>query len=170
MAAAPEIPRWPEGLPVPLVEGYGVKPEDRRVRSEFDIGAQLRMEFDTDETTASCVLILDSEQSNQFDAFERDVLDQGSKYFFMPLWVGGQLLDHLVRFATRPEMTAKEGAEWSQYSFQLDVARREGLMEDDWAEYLLENDPYKFMAFVDRLQAIVNVKLPKAVPVGRVWW
>jgi len=170
MPESPEIPRWPEGLPVPLIDGYGVKPEDRRGRSEFDIGSRFRLQFDTDETAASCALILDAEQSNQFEAFERDVLVQGSRWFLMPLWVAGQMLDHLVRFKTRPEMGAKIGFEWAQYSFELDVARREGLMDEDWAKFLLEADPYLFMKLEDRLQIIVNVKFPKALPFGKKYW
>lgn len=153
------IHRWPEWMPAPLVDGYGVKPEDRRGRPDFDIGSQFRIEFDTDETTASCSLVLDALQSNWFEAFERDLLMQGSRWFLMALWVGGQLTDHLVRFKARPESIAKYG-DHTRYSFQLDVSRREGLMSTGLVEILLIFSPYELLDYHDRLHRIVNFLMP----------
>jgi len=119
--------RWPKWMPPPLVDGYTVKPEDRRLAGDFGINSQFRVEFRTDETTAACALILDTLQANWFETFERDLLRQGHRWFFMGLWVGGQMIEHRVRFRERPAMDAKYGVEWARYSFQLDVFRREGL-------------------------------------------
>ena len=41
------------------------------------------------------------------EAFERDFLIQGSRWFWLPLWVAGQMTDHLVRFKTRPQLASK---------------------------------------------------------------
>ena len=163
------IYRWPDWLKPPLMDGYGVKPEDRRVRADFDIGSQFRIEFDTDETTASCQLWLEPIGANWLEAFERDLLVQGSRWFLMPLWVGGQMADHRVRFKARPEITEVRG-HWSKYTFQLDVSRREGLMDRGLAELLLEIDPYEFMKFEDLLQIVVNEKYPRSLPFGRNYW
>ena len=162
--------RWPEELPVPLVDGYGVAPEDRRSRAEFDIGSHARVVFDTDETAASVLIVLESELSHLFETFERDVLKQGSQWFVMPLWVAGQMADHLVRFRTRPEQNGRMGEETTHYSFELDISWRQGLMDEDLTIFLVENDPYEFMRFEDLLQIVVNEKYPRSLPFGRNYW
>lgn len=162
MAPTPREPiyRWPDWLRPAMVDGYGIKPEDRRIPSEFDIGSQFRIEFDTDETTASCSVFLDPIQSDWFEAFERDALVQGSRWFYMPLWVGGQLTDHLVRFKTRPEMVAKSG-ESSQYNFELDVARRENLMDSGLVWILLMFSPKEWFDYTSRLHYILHILMPE---------
>jgi len=160
------IHRWPSWLDVAVVEGYTVVPEDRRQSSDLEIGTQLRVVFDTDETTITCQLVLDSLSANWFEAFERDILVQGSRWFWLPVWVGGQTIDHLVRFKTRPQLGTREPGEegYSVYSFELNVGKRQGLMEKEWVEFWLENDPYIFVQYEDKLQHVVNVLYPKALP------
>ena len=119
--------RWPDWMPPPVVDGYSVKTDDRRGRADFDEGTRLRIIFNTDESTIDCTVFLDSLQSNWLETFERDVLKQGGRYFMMPLWIGGKMVSHRAKFKGRPEMNSREGFEWAQYSFILEVNRREGL-------------------------------------------
>lgn len=158
-----DIPTWPETMPVPVIDSYVVKPQDRRQKSELDIGTLFRIAFDTDESTTTCILLLNHEEANWFEAFERDILKQGSRWFKMPLWIGGQMFEQKVRFATRPE-AKKESPTHTAYSFELDIAYREGLMEPEWVEYLLDMDPYEFMRLEDRVQIIVNIRYPNSLP------
>lgn len=158
-----QLEKWPSTMPVPITDGYGIKLQDRREVSEFDVGSLRRVKFTTDETLVPCKLYLNSEEANWFEAFERDVLRQGSRWFLMPLWVGGQMAEHTVRFATRPE-ASKETGEYTTYSFELDVAQRQGLMDKDLVEWLIDNNPYDLIAAVDRLQIIVNERLPISLP------
>ena len=164
-----EIHRWPDWLRPALVDGYGVKVEDRRVRSDFDIGSQFRIEFDTDETVASCSLFLDRIQADWFEAFERDILVQGSRWFLMPLWVGGKLIDHLVRFRSRPELSEKRG-DFSRYSFQLDVSKREGLMDSGLVWILMLFSPQELLDFHERIHNTVNFLMPGCSNVPEDLW
>ena len=121
------IYRWPAWMPPPLTDGYTVKPEDRRGRPDFPIRGQFRVEFRTDEAVAACALFLNALQSNWFEAFERGLLRQGTRWFRMDLWVGGQMIEHRVRFRERPQQSGRTGLEYARYTFQLDLFRREGL-------------------------------------------
>ncbi len=160
-----KILRWPSWLEPFLVDGYVVNVEDRRQRSEFDIGSQMRVVFSSDESAIDCSLYLDSLGSNWFEGFERDALIQGSHWFYMPLWVGGQMVDHLVRFKTRPQMGTREAqSEYCTYTFQLEVGRRQELMEKGLVEWFIDNNPQDAIKTFERLQPIVNVKYPEALP------
>jgi hypothetical protein len=147
-----------------LVDGYGLEPVDRTIVTEMEIGAVKRREFDTDETIANCSIFLNAFQANWFEAFERDALRQGSRWFKMPLFTGGELLWHTVRFRGRPKSADKAG-EYMTYSFQLDVEKREGLMPGDLAELLASfDDPDGLYMLDDLLQKLVNVDLPITLP------
>ncbi len=160
-----KILRWPSWLEPSLVDSYAVNVADRRQTSEFDVGSQMRVAFSTDEATVDCSLYLDSLGSNWFEAFERDVLVQGSRWFYMPLWVGGQMVDHLVRFKTRPQMGAREAqSDYCTYTFQLEVGRRQRLMDADLVEWLIGNAPSDMMLVDGLLQEIINIDFPKALP------
>jgi hypothetical protein len=154
---------WPKWMKCPVVDGYGVEPQNRRVVSEMEIGAVYRVEFDTDETVVSCSLFLNGLQSNWFEAFERDLLRQGSMWFKLNLWTGGRLVEHTARFRERPKLTEKMG-EYSTYSFSLDLARREGLMPTALVEVLAFIDPEEFLMAGEILQKTVNEDYPDCMP------
>jgi hypothetical protein len=155
-----EIHRWPDWMPVPLQDGYGVAPEDRRVRSDFDIGSMFRIEYDTDETVISCRLEVNETEANFFEAFERDLLVQGSRWFLMPLWVGGQMMDHLVRFKTRPELSGKELSGEATYTFKLEISKREGLMGEGLIWLLILFGPEDLYHWFNRLHHILHDEMP----------
>lgn len=158
-----ETINWPGWMKYPLVDGYGVEPADRRIVTEMEVGSITRVEFDTDETSVSCSLFLDALGSNWFEAFERDFLRQGSKWFKWKLWIGGRLTEQTVRFKDRPKLTEKSG-QYCTYTFTLDLGKREGLMPTELVEILTYLDPKEFMASAELLQKTVNVDLPESLP------
>ena len=160
---AEKLLKFPSWIKPPVVDDYRVEPVDRRLKSEMEIGSVSRMEFDTDETVATCTLWLKSIQAKWFEGFERDLTRQGTRWFIMPLWVGGELLDHVVKFRERPKLSQKTG-EYCNYSFTLDVSRREGLFPADVTEFLIDVDPAELSPLVELLQTIVNVDWPRALP------
>ena len=81
------------------------------------------MEFNTDECECNCSLILDQDESAWFESFERDVLRQGSTWFEIPLWVGGDLEYHRVRFKDRPQAGNLIGVH-TTYTMTFDVSKR----------------------------------------------
>jgi hypothetical protein len=163
-----DMKRWPKWMKYPTVNGYGIEVAERRIVSDMEIGSLFRVEFDTDESTASCELFLNAIESNWFEGFERSVLYQGSKWFILPLWVGGQLLDHTVRFRERPRLTEKNG-EYSTYAFKLDVSKRNDLMDGELIELLTEHDPEELMKASDLLQIVTNERFPASMPSGRLY-
>lgn len=157
--------RWPEWMGYPVVDDYRVEVLDRRTTTEMEVGAVSRVEFDTDESVATCSLFLKPFQANWFEAFERDLARQGTVWFTMPLWTGGRLLDHTVRFRERPTLAQKTGP-YATYTFTLSVSKREGLIAADVAEILTELDPGRLAAMDDLLNVIVNDLLPASLPFG----
>lgn len=153
---------WPSWMPRAQVDGYGVHPVDRRLTTETESGNIIRRQFDTDEAEADCSLVLNQLQSNWFEAFERDMLGQGSVWFYMPLWVGGEIESHLVRFKTRPKAGSLIGLH-TTYSFTLTVAKRE-IMPRNMAEFLYLNGPdafdESFIEISNRLHVILHVESP----------
>jgi len=151
---------WPEWMGCALVDDYGIQIVDRRISTEMEIGSSRRVEFDTDECIANCSLFLNSLQSSFLGTFERKLLNQGSRWFFMKLYVDGKYETHKVRFRTRPQMGNKTG-DYSEYTFNLDIAKREGQMDDGLAEWLLANDPCMDTWPAAYLHYILHVQSPK---------
>jgi hypothetical protein len=158
-----QIFQWPKWMGYPLVEGYGAEIVDTRVKTEMEIGSTFRIEFDTDQLTANCSMFLQNLQADWFESFEKSLLKQGSKWFQLPLWVGGKLLPHTVRFKERPKLVEKN-YQYTTYSFTLDIARREDMMPDNFVSFLFELDPYEFIRGSDMLQICVNEMFPIALP------
>lgn len=150
---------WPDWMPHPQVNGYGIQPVDRRTKTDMEMGGIYRVEFDTDECTCQCSLVLDRDQAAWFETFERDVLKQGSVWFELPLWIGGQVKRHVVRMQDRPRAGELIGLH-TTYTLTLDVRER-NLMSEDEAEGLLEYPPGQMRKFDDVLHHIVNEMMPE---------
>lgn len=118
--------KWPDWMPLPQVSGYGMTPIDRRIISETEVGSIVRKQFETDECECSCALVLDQLQANFFEAFERDILDQGTRWFTINLWTGGKVATHRVQFMERPTLVGVRGLH-SEYSLKLRVEERKGM-------------------------------------------
>jgi hypothetical protein len=129
----------------------------------MEIGSEVRSEFDTDECVATINLFLNPIQAKWFESFERGVLRQGARWFLFPLWVGGELLDHTVRFRERPKMGSLADGHVT-CAFTLDVGRREGLFPPDITEILIHVSPEEIAPLADILQRVVNVDWPVALP------
>jgi hypothetical protein len=160
---------WPDWMPCPLVNGYGLQVVDRRLTTEMEVGSTKRVEFDTDECIASCTLICDDFQSDFLETFERDLLKQGSRWFLIKLWLGGQLKQQAARFRDRPQITGKAGM-YSTYSFTLDVSKRDGLMDSGSAELLLIYGPDFINQAVNRLHYILHIEAPKVTTTPENIW
>lgn len=155
--AETNLPVWPAWVKCALTDGYSVEVQDRRVVTEMDVGSQMRVEFDTDESRAECTLFLEPLAANWLEAFERSLLAQGSQWFLFPLWVGGRVVRHQARFQTRPRLEEKAGP-YTVYNFTLDIGRRVGLMEDWLCLLLLIYDPDLLTRLCGRINYITHVR------------
>lgn len=114
---------WPCWLPLPEQETYQYEQIDPTKFLQMEIGSLRRRTFDFDALTISCSLILDECQAAFFETFENDLMKQGTLWFYMPLLLGGQILDYRVRFNSRPKVTGVKGFN-TLFSFSIFVGRR----------------------------------------------
>lgn len=159
---------WPKWMPVPQKTGYGAGPVDRRTKTDMEIGARLRTEFDTDESTATCKLILSDFEAGWLETFEHKVLDQGTIWINMPIWTAGRVSQHVVRFKDRPKLTGLQGLH-GIYEFTLDIAER-NLQSRDYAEVLLYYSPDDLTLLSDRLHSVLHVEMPAVTSLPDTLW
>lgn len=133
-----EIYCWPGWMPKAQQSNYSYEPVDRRTKSDMEVGSILRVNYDTDETTLTCKLILDRLQSQWFEVFEQKLLNQGAKWFRMPIQIAGCIEWHTVRFANRPKATIF-APHYTQYDFTLDIWKRDFALCPGIVEFLLCN-------------------------------
>lgn len=101
---------WPYWMPEPERNEYGYDLSDQTTsRSEMEVGCLVRRQFTTDETKIACKIILEDCEPYWFEAFERWVLDQGSEWFVMPLWVAGEKQHYVCQMLDRPKMEQVQG-------------------------------------------------------------
>lgn len=128
---------WPDWMPLAQSDGYAYEPTDRRSKTEMEVGSVLRVNFDSDETTLDCTLILNAVQSQWFEKFERNMLNQGSTWFQMPIQIAGCIERHTVRFAARPKAGSLIGPFHTTYTLKLDVRQRDLPICDEIMDLLL---------------------------------
>ena len=158
---------WPSWMPRAQVDGYGVHPVDRRLTTETEAGNIIRRQFDTDEAEADCSLILNQLQSNWFEAFERDILAQGTVWFMFPLWIGGEVSYAKCRFKTRPKAGNLIGLH-TTYTFSLYVAKRD-IVDGRVAAIMLELGMDGFEYIYNKLHHILHVQSPGLTILPNEW-
>lgn len=142
---------WPEWMPKAQQTSYSYNPTDRRTKTDMEVGSVLRVNYDTDETTLNCQLILNRMQSQWFEVFERNLQNQGAKWFRMPIQIAGCIEWHTVRFASRPKASIK-APHYTQYDLQLDIDRRDLVLCPEVAEFLFCYTPYDFLRIIPVLR------------------
>lgn len=150
---------WPSWMPAPQQDSFSIQPEDRRLTSETEAGAIVRYQFDTDVNVADCTLILNRDQAAWFEAFERDVLMQGSVWFDFPLWIGGDVVREKCRFKTRPKAGNLIGLH-TTYSFSLYVSKRSSSVDGRYAALRMIFDDEQILYITNKLHHILHVQSP----------
>lgn len=131
---------WPDWMPKAQANAYSYEPTDRRSKTDMEVGSVLRVNFDTDESSLTCTLILNAVQAQWFEIFEKNLLNQGAAWFQMPVQTGGCVEWHTVRFAQRPKASWKS-PHYTQYDLKLDLWQRELSMCMELEELLLCQSP-----------------------------
>jgi hypothetical protein len=127
---------WPQWMSIPRKNNYSYELADRTIESPMEIGTFKRVEFDTDETTISCTLILCNRlQLEWFEKFERDCLRQGSKWFRMPIYMSGYVDWYTVQIKGRPKFGGLIGISHTTVTLQVRIEKRD-LMDDDVFEII----------------------------------
>lgn len=150
--------KWPTWMPTPLQSGYGGGPVDTRATSDTEAGSLLRKQHNTDEQDITCSIVCDEFQAAFFEAFERDKLAQGTVWFELPIFIGGELRYYKVRFKQRPKITEVK-ATYTYYGFVVTVYKRELL--DKWiVDLLLLFSPAEIYLLYSRLHTVLHIEYP----------
>lgn len=144
---------WPKWMPRAQSNGYSYEPTDRRSKTDMEVGSVLRVNFDTDETTLDCTLILNAVQAQWFEKFERDFLSQGARWFQMPIQIANCIEWHTVRFASRPKAASLIGPFHTSYTLKLDVQKRDLKLCDEVVDLLLCLDPSEIKNSADYVKS-----------------
>lgn len=147
---------WPDWMPKPQRNGYSYEPADRRSKTDMEVGSVLRVNFDIDETTLTCTLILNRFQAAWFEAFERGTLHQGAQWFEMPIQTGGEINWHTVRMAARSKAGSLIGPCYTTYTLQLELDHRNLVISDELAEILICIAPEDLVESTKTVRNFVN--------------
>lgn len=106
------MPAWPELLNELAERGsWSFKTKPQAARTDFDRGpARVRRRFTTQVSETSFTMNLSSVEFEVFKAFVEDDLLGGTKWFTMPVFMGGGYAFGAVRFKNSEEpFTASDG-------------------------------------------------------------
>ena len=126
------VGEWPAWMPTPLQQNFTIKPVDTRTISQMEVGTSIRKQFSGDELEATGSVLLDQDSSAWFERFEKETLEQGTTWFYFPVWSGGNLQTQLVRFKQRPTLSQVNSLH-SRYDFVLQVEKRSFLNDSAYA-------------------------------------
>ncbi len=155
------LPRWPESMPSLQKGGYSYDLADRALTSDSDMPKVKRVDFSIDEVNIKARLVLNPSEAAFLEAFERDVLNQGCRWFLLPLWISGEMREYKVRFKSRLKLAQVFGRN-SIYDLDLEMGRR-NLLDAVSVAWLLFFSPEEIVHLSDRLHGILNYQLPGAL-------
>lgn len=129
-----DLPTWPEGLPLPLRDGYGFTPYNNILRTEMDSGrARQRLDFEDAPATGNLRFRFSSPEASLFEAWRSRVAKAG--WFTMELLTPLGFGTHTVRFTDAPIGGTLVGKFLWDYSCKVEL-RFQPLLEPGWAEIL----------------------------------
>ena len=150
---------WPTTLPLPTVQGYGIRPGEAILRTEMEEGpARQRKRFTQVPSRISVRWLMKREQFALFEAWYRWHAKEGGEWFEIDLLGGIGLTAHEARFTRQFEAKLVGGVLWEIVS-ELEIRERPVLTEDALA-IALDSDLADLFQTVDRLQGYVHGTLP----------
>lgn len=150
---------WPETLPLPSIQGYGVHPGEAILRTEMEAGpARQRRRYTQVPSRIAARWVFRREQFALFEAWYRWHAKEGGEWFEINLLGGLGLVIHEARF-TRPfDAQPRSGVLW-EVSSELEIRERPTL-DEDALEIFLESDPTALLASINELNILVHQRLP----------
>ena len=114
------IARYPNGMPLPSVDGFSIKRVENRFRSETSAGKRVTRQYLSREFDASCTLLLTDAEAGTFEHFVQHKLAGGSLPFEFPVWYAGHVEWRTAVFVNIPEASSLEAGH-VEYSLKLKV-------------------------------------------------
>lgn len=151
------IPAYPEGLPYPLRDGYGLDKVNKIRTTGMDVGrAVQRWEFDDAPAFPSVSWILTEVQSRLFNAWVNQVAKAG--WFTIPLLSDMGFDTVTARFVETPKRAELVGKYLWKHTATLEI-EFEPMLEPDWVELLPE-----YVLNADIFDKAQNLEKPEYLP------
>ncbi len=151
--------RWPERLPLPTLEGYGIQPGEAVLRTEMEAGpARQRRRFTQVPSRIAARWVMRPEQFLLFESWYRHTAQEGGAWFEIDLLGGLGLLPQEARFTRQFEARPYRGRLWEVTS-EIEVRARPTLSEDGLA-LVLTDDIRGLNAGIEALHTLVHETLP----------
>ena len=151
---------WPETLPLPTVEGYGIQPGDAILRTEMEAGpARQRRRFTQVPSRVSVRWIMRRDQFVLFEAWYRWQAKEGGAWFEIELLGGLGLLTQEARFTRQFQAQLLGGTLWEIRS-ELEIRERP-VLDEGLLNLLLSEDAQGIITVSNNLYVLVHQTLPQ---------
>lgn len=127
--------QYPEGLPLPLREGYGFTPRSATLRTDMQSGrARKRRVYASVPTVTPIRWLLDSVQAQQFEAWYEDALGGGVEWFEMSLKTPQGLHLYKARFVDAYSGPGLVGVDHWEFSAEIELWEKP-VLKGGWGVY-----------------------------------
>lgn len=151
---------WPDTLPLPTVEGYGIQPGDAILRTEMEAGpARQRRRFTQVPSRVSVRWIMRRDQFALFEAWYRWQAKEGGAWFEIELLGGLGLLTQEARFTRQFQAQLLGGTLWEIRS-ELEIRERP-VLDEGLLNLLLSEDAQGIITVSNSLYVLVHQTLPQ---------
>lgn len=145
---------WPQGLPLPLLNGQNIEHEDGTNRETAASGRVRNIpQYRTPPTRLPLKLQFTQSQRDVFFGWYFRVLNKGTAMFSMPVQVGDQVITHQVQFIAKPKEVRT--GRLSNITTQIQVFGMHYLDENETISAILEVDNAA-QQMIDGLDAAVT--------------
>ena len=150
---------WPQTLPLPTVQGYGVQPGEAISRTEMEAGlARQRRRFTDVPTKVSVRWIMRRDQYAIFEGWYRWHAREGASWFAITLLGGLGLLEQEARFTRQISSRLLAGGTLWEITSELEIRERP-VLDEGLLNLLLSEDAQGIITAGENLHILVHQTL-----------
>ena len=154
--------RFPDLLPLPLVEDYSITPNEAIIRTQMESGtARQRRRFDSVPSKITVKWFMNASQFSLFEAWYKYHAKEGAELLVFSYLGGVGVLEEEARLTQQFTARLQNGILWAITS-ELEIRARPTLSEGA-LNILLSNDFEKLSQSVNRLHEYVHITCPKTI-------
>ena len=151
---------WPQTLPLPTVQGYGVQPGEAILRTAMEAGlARQRRRFTDVPTKVSVRWIMRRDQYAIFEGWYRWHAREGASWFAITLLGGLGLLEQEARFTRQFSSRLLAGGTLWEITSELEIRERP-VLDEGLLNLLLSEDAQGIIIAGENLHILVHQILP----------
>lgn len=151
---------WPQTLPLPTVQGYGVQPGEAISRTEMEAGlARQRRRFTDVPTKVSVRWIMRRDQYAIFEGWYRWHAREGANWFTVTLLGGLGLLEQDARFTRQFSSRLLAGGTLWEITSELEIRERP-VLDEGALNLVLTEDINGLLTASNQFHILVHQTLP----------